>query len=112
MQQVRRGVSWRSLAEVGELGEVEGGEVVVGGFGTADQADLSLRLALSELMFEGAERLPVIMDDVLIQYDDRRMETAVRYLSEYSAAEQTVMFTCRDSVFEAAGKTDAVCSRL
>ena len=80
--------------------------------GTADQAYLSLRLALSELMFEGAERLPVIMDDVLIQYDDRRMETAVRYLSEYSAAEQTVMFTCRDSVFEAAGKTDAVCSRL
>ena len=80
--------------------------------GTADQAYLSLRLALSELMFEGSERLPVIMDDVLIQYDDRRMKTAVRYLSEYSAAEQTVMFTCRDSVFDAAGKTGAVCCRL
>ena len=98
-----------SVEKKDEFGEKE---VAYLSSGTADQAYLSLRLALSELMFEGAERLPVIMDDVLIQYDDRRMESAVRYLSEYSANGQTVMFTCRDSVFEAAGKAGASCRRL
>lgn len=98
-----------SVEKKDEFGEKE---VAYLSSGTADQAYLSLRLALSELMFEGAERLPVIMDDVLIQYDDRRMETAVRYLSEYSANGQTVMFTCRDSVFEAAGNAGASCRRL
>lgn len=98
-----------SVEKKDEFGEKE---VAYLSSGTADQAYLSLRLALSELMFEGSERLPVIMDDVLIQYDDRRMETAVRYLSEYSANGQTVMFTCRDSVFEAAGNAGASCRRL
>ena len=98
-----------SVEKKDEFGEKE---VAYLSSGTADQAYLSLRLALSELMFEGAERLPVIMDDVLIQYDDRRMETAVRYLSEYSANGQTVMFTCRDSVFETAGNAGASCRRL
>lgn len=70
--------------------------------GTEDQAYLSLRLALSELIFENAERMPVLLDDVLSRYDDGRMKTAVRYLSELSGQNQILFFTCHDAVKQAA----------
>ncbi|MBR4073092.1 MAG: AAA family ATPase [Clostridia bacterium] len=65
--------------------------------GTVDQAYLSLRLALSELITD-KEKLPVLLDDVLTQYDDKRAETAIEFLKEYSKNSQIVMFTCHKSL--------------
>lgn len=70
--------------------------------GTADQAYLSLRLALSQLICDGGEFLPVMLDDSLTQYDDKRMKTAMEYLSEYSEDTQVIMFTCHNSVCDTA----------
>ncbi len=78
--------------------------------GTQDQAYLSLRLALSELIFETAERLPILLDDALTQYDDSRMNTAVSYLKELSADNQIIMFTCHNSVYNTAKNEGAVCA--
>jgi len=65
--------------------------------GTIDQAYLSLRLALSELM-ECKEKLPIMLDDVLSQYDDKRTEIAINFLKEYSSNSQSVLFTCHNSI--------------
>lgn len=68
--------------------------------GTADQAYLSLRLALCELMAEENGRLPLFLDDALAQYDDSRVKTALEFLKNYSADGQIIMFTCHNSVSE------------
>ena len=70
--------------------------------GTADQAYLSLRLALSALMAEEGEALPILLDDALAQYDDSRMKTALEFLKEYSEKTQIIMFTCHKAINEEA----------
>lgn len=62
--------------------------------GTVDQAYLSLRLALSELITDSNDTLPIMLDDSLAQFDDSRQKTAIRYLKEYSDKSQIIMFTC------------------
>ena len=75
--------------------------------GTEDQAYLSLRLALSELIFENGETLPLFLDDVLCRYDDTRAEAAVAFLKQYSEKGQTVLFTCHRTVSDAAARLGA-----
>lgn len=75
--------------------------------GTADQAYLSLRLALSSVIFETSGALPIFLDDSLAQYDDRRMKTAAEFLREYSEKCQVIMFTCHGAVRDAAVKAGA-----
>ncbi len=70
--------------------------------GTADQAYLSLRLALSKLICQDSESLPLFLDDALTQYDDGRMTSALKFLKEYSENNQIVMFTCHKSISDAA----------
>lgn len=70
--------------------------------GTADQAYLSLRLALSDLICDDGNILPVMLDDVLTQYDDARMTAAVNFLKDYSQNKQIILFTCHSSVSDAA----------
>ena len=62
--------------------------------GTADQAYLSLRLAISSLMAEEGEKLPLFMDDALAQYDDGRTRTALEFLKDYAKDGQIILFTC------------------
>lgn len=65
--------------------------------GAFDQAYLSLRLAIAELISD-AESLPILLDDSLAQYDDIRTEKAIEFLKEYSKAHQTIMFTCHNHI--------------
>ena len=69
--------------------------------GTVDQAYLSLRLAISELI-SSDEDLPVFMDDVLSQYDDIRTADAIGFLAEHFKLRQGVLFTCHGAVCKAA----------
>lgn len=62
--------------------------------GTIDQAYLSLRLAMTRLLTKGGETLPLLLDDILIQYDDQRATQALSYLTEYSKEAQVLYFTC------------------
>ena len=97
---------------VEKLGVFGGKEVAFLSSGTADQAYLSLRLALSALIFENAESLPVLLDDTLAQYDDKRAEAALEYLKEYSENGQIIMFTCHRSLYSAAEKSGAECNEF
>ncbi len=75
--------------------------------GTQDQAYLSLRLALSSLMGEEGNSLPVVLDDALAQYDDTRTEAAIKFLKEYSSKGQIILFTCHSTVADIAKEFDA-----
>jgi len=81
-------------------GHRSGGEVVeMQGMseGTRDQLYLALRLASLEYYFQqAAEPLPLVVDDVLISFDDRRAEAALRILGEMSRKTQVVLFTHHD----------------
>ena len=66
--------------------------------GTADQAYLSLRLALSSLLCEKGEALPILLDDALTQYDDTRLKLALDFLSDYAKIHQILLFTCHSDV--------------
>ena len=71
--------------------------------GTYDQAYLSLRLAMTELMNE-EETMPIFLDDVLSLYDDERTKAAMEFLKEYSRDTQCLLFTCHGNLKEIAEK--------
>ena len=60
--------------------------------GTAEQAYLSLRLALSDMM--AGNKIPVFLDDVFAHYDEERTRKGFLFLSEYSRLDQVIFFTC------------------
>jgi uncharacterized protein YhaN len=62
--------------------------------GTADQLFLALRLAGIENNLEKLEEpLPVILDDILINFDDARALSTLRCLAEFSSKTQVILFT-------------------
>ena len=69
--------------------------------GTIHQAYISLRLAITSLL-SGQEPLPVLLDDSLSQFDDKRTETALDFLNEYSKQNQVLFFTCHGFITEKA----------
>lgn len=71
--------------------------------GTADQAYLSMRLALIKLI-SSDESMPIFLDDALSQYDDKRTDEALNFLKEYAENSQIMLFTCHNSVCEQAKK--------
>ncbi|MBQ7000753.1 MAG: AAA family ATPase [Oscillospiraceae bacterium] len=60
--------------------------------GTMDQLYLALRLAVAE---ELTPKAPLVLDDVLVRFDDTRMQAAVNLLRKMSADKQIICFTCQ-----------------
>ena len=60
--------------------------------GTMDQLYLSLRLAVAE---ELTPEAPLVLDDVLVRFDDVRMKAAVQILKEMAQDKQILCFTCQ-----------------
>lgn len=60
--------------------------------GTMDQLYLSLRLAVAEELTPNA---PLILDDVLVRFDDERMRRAVDILRQLAQNRQIILFTCQ-----------------
>ena len=60
--------------------------------GTMDQLYLALRLAVAE---ELTPEVPLILDDVLVRFDDGRMKAAVEILKEMAQTRQVICFTCQ-----------------
>lgn len=74
--------------------------------GTEDQLYLALRLAVSELITEDSEILPMFMDDPLSAYDDKRARKALEFLRNYSKNRQFIMFTCHSQFADMAKEND------
>lgn len=65
--------------------------------GTAEQLYLSLRLALAEEFSRSAAPLPLVMDDVLVNFDPRRAHATAEALAEAAKRRQVLVFTCHRS---------------
>nr|HID60018.1 hypothetical protein [Desulfobacterales bacterium] len=62
--------------------------------GTQEQLYLSLRFGLINEFAEKAVSLPVIMDDILVNFDPDRALSAARAILELSRLHQVIFFTC------------------
>ncbi|MFN4258555.1 MAG: AAA family ATPase [Gemmataceae bacterium] len=61
--------------------------------GSRDQLYLALRLASLEAYFHNHEPLPFIVDDVLLNFDNRRAEATLQALADLSRLTQVIFFT-------------------
>ncbi|NLW11007.1 MAG: AAA family ATPase [Clostridiaceae bacterium] len=79
--------------------------------GTIDQAYLALRLAITELVTNGKEALPLLLDDIFTLYDDTRAAEGMRFISEYhqngDKAQQVLLFTCHSRIADMGAKLGA-----
>ena len=62
--------------------------------GTAQQVYLAIRLGLVELFAGGGEPLPVVMDDILVNFDPDRAARAARSIEALAERQQVIYFTC------------------
>ena len=74
--------------------------------GTADQLYLSVRLAVCGLCLP--EKPPILLDDALAAFDDRRMVLALELLKELAREQQVLLFTCQRREGAALEGTSAV----
>ena len=79
--------------------------------GTREQLFLALRFGLIREMGQRSERLPIIIDEALINFDPTRAQNAARAFLELSQTNQLLTFTCHPWIVEtfqkAAAQTNA-----
>ena len=63
--------------------------------GAADQLYLAVRLAICDMVLPADRRVPLILDDALVTFDDDRLHAALDYLLEESQRRQILLFTCQ-----------------
>jgi uncharacterized protein YhaN len=68
--------------------------------GTAEQLYLALRVGLIQSFGEQGPHLPVLMDDIVVNYDAERIHGAAAAVAELSASRQVVFFTCHEATAE------------
>jgi uncharacterized protein YhaN len=68
--------------------------------GTVEQLYLALRFGLVREFARRAEPMPVIMDDILVNFDPDRAREACRALGELSEDQQVLLFTCHPETVE------------
>lgn len=61
--------------------------------GTRDLVYLMLRIAIARLLSHSGEKLPLMMDDPLVQFDRNRQGRALEFLSQLAADTQVFLFT-------------------
>jgi uncharacterized protein YhaN len=62
--------------------------------GTAEQLYLSLRFGFIREFSETTESLPIIMDEILVNFDPHRARATAETIVELSKAHQVLFFTC------------------
>jgi len=70
--------------------------------GAQEQLSTLVRIGLARVLAEH-ERLPLILDDALVNTDSQRLETMLRLLGEAASVLQIIVFTCHDADFDGLG---------
>jgi uncharacterized protein YhaN len=68
---------------------------------TAEQLFLALRLSYIENLANAHPALPVIMDDVLVNFDDDRRMVAIKVIADFARTRQVIFFTCHTATVSA-----------
>ena len=66
--------------------------------GTREQVYLALRLAVVDHLDEGEERLPLVMDETLVNWDATRRDRAFDLLEQVARNRQVFFFTCHPAM--------------
>ena len=74
--------------------------------GTRDQLYLALRLASLERHVDRNEPTPLVFDDVLVNFDDRRAHATLGLLGELSEKTQVLFFTHHSRLVELARESN------
>ena len=69
--------------------------------GTVDQLYLALRLAVAGELIPDA---PLVLDDALVRFDDKRLAVAMEILKQEAVQKQVILFTCQTREKTAAGE--------
>lgn len=96
----------RLLAELAATGERIDSTLL--SRGTAEQLYLAMRFALAD---EYAKRaiLPVLMDDIFVNFDGDRLQRSLEVLGEFSRNRQVLLFTCHAHIAEGCRKAVPDC---
>ena len=62
--------------------------------GAADQLYLATRLAICDLVLPAEKAVPIVLDDALANFDDRRCAAALIWLKAEARRRQILLFTC------------------
>ncbi|MCZ7663263.1 MAG: AAA family ATPase [Thermoleophilia bacterium] len=68
--------------------------------GTLEQLYLSLRLGLAREFARRTTSVPVIMDDVLVNFDPARAQATADLLTAFAAEQQVLFFTCHPATVD------------
>lgn len=68
--------------------------------GLGDQVYLSMRLALASLWGRNSEPLPLILDDLLVRFDEERQRGAAKAICEAARENQVLLFTCQKGTLD------------
>lgn len=71
--------------------------------GTQEQIAVLVRLAFAEMLVEQGQPATVVLDDVLVFSDDRRMGRMFDILNMVGQQVQIIVLTCREQLFEGIG---------
>lgn len=80
--------------------------------GTRQQMYLAFRIALLICANDVGRSLPVLADDILVNFDDERREGAARALAELARARQVIVFTCHKEVVDSLMSADSSAIRV
>ncbi len=81
--------------------------------GTREQLFLSVRLALVANFASRGIKLPMVLDDVLVNFDAVRAQRAAEVLMDFaSGGHQILVFTCHEHMWQMFKSLDADCRRL
>lgn len=64
--------------------------------GTGDQVYLAIRLAMALSFGKQVERLPIILDDIFVRFDEIRQRETLKFLMELGKTQQVFLFTCHE----------------
>lgn len=107
---------WTPLADDILLVENAAGEsltVDVLSRGTREQLFLSVRLALVANFASRGIKLPMVLDDILVNFDAVRAQRAAQVLCDFAAGgHQLLIFTCHEHMWQMFKSLDADCRRL
>lgn len=81
--------------------------------GTREQLFLSIRLALVAMYARRGIQLPMVLDDVLVNFDAGRSKIAARVLQDFAKqGHQLLLFTCHEHVWQMFRDLQIDCRRL
>lgn len=75
--------------------------------GTCQQLYLSLRIALLITADNVGRSVPILADDILVNFDSRRRAGAARALAELARSRQVIVMTCHEEIVETMRCADA-----